>query len=296
MPNPTTLTKAISFDELAQTPELAKFAQSHLVRLGLLDPPVDGQFGPLSRQALQEFQTVMKLSEADFGPKTRRALEDTKEVIPLQLGNDFGSRIIKYMKQKNYFVAVGEQTYNIVYVEGVDSDGKPNADTFNEWNDRRLVIEFANGIPHVVNDWLATTEPGEGPTARPYHPNKGAARIAFGQYKAWRVDTHSGASGANSHEALVQFADVKVHRDFNKDGFRTGDAIDTGCFGINQHWGYDMPVVDNASAGCLVGKSTSGHEDFMRLIKQDQRYQLNKQYLFFTTIIAGDKLDKAFPG
>lgn len=295
MLNTTMLTKAIRFDELAQTPELAKFTQSNLVRLGLLDPPVDGQFGPLSRQALQEFQTVMKLSEADFGPKTSQALEDTKEAIPLQLGNDFGSRIIKYMKQKNYFVAVGKQKYNIVYVEGVDSDGKPNADTFNEWNDRRLVIELTNGTPHIVGNWDATTEPGEGPTSRPYKP-EGAARIAFGQYKAWRVDTHSGTSGANPHEALVQFADVSVHRDRNKDGFRTGDAIDMGKFWINQHWGYDMPVVDNASAGCLVGQYISEHKDFMRLIKQDRRYQLNNQYFFFTTIIAGDELAKAFPG
>jgi hypothetical protein len=31
---------------------------------------------------------------------------------------------------------------------------------------------------------------------------------------------------------------------------------------------------------------------FMRLIKQDRRYQLNPGYLFFTTIIAGDELGK----
>jgi peptidoglycan hydrolase-like protein with peptidoglycan-binding domain len=289
MPSSITPTQMISLDQLSQTPELAKSVQSHLARLGLLDPPADGQFGSLSRQALKEFQTLMNLSEAGFGSQTSQALESTKEAIPLRLGNDFGSRIIRYMKQKNYFVAVGKQKYNIVYVEGVDSDGRLNSDLFNEWNDRRLVIEIANGRPRIVRNWLATTEPGHGPTVRPSKA-EGAARIAFGQYKAWQVGTHVGSSGVEPHEGLVQVAAVSVYRDRNKDGFRTGDAIDVGPFGINQHWGYDMPFVDGASAGCLVGQSRSSHKDFMSLIKQDRRYQLNNQYLFMTTIIAGDDL------
>jgi Patatin-like phospholipase len=92
-----------------------------------------------------------------------------------------------------------------------------------------------------------------------------------------------------NHE-LAQVVAVSVYRDRNKDGFRRGDAIDIGLFGINQHWGYDIAVVDNASAGCLVGQSQSSHTDFMTLVKQDRRYQLNNQYRFMTTIIAGDDL------
>jgi hypothetical protein len=120
---------------------------------------------------------------------------------------------------------------------------------------------------------------------------KGAARIKFGQYKAWRVGIHYGG-GSEPHEALVQEAPITVHRDFNKDLFRTGDKLDTGLFDINQHWGYDMPRnnISFASAGCLVGRTREGHRQFMKLIKQDKRYQLNKNYLFVTTIIPGDEL------
>lgn len=281
--------RTLTFESLARQVQLAKQVQRHLVRMGLLDPPANGKFGPFSSTALKNFQTLMKISESGLGPKTQKAVSEVKEAVPLKLGNDFASRIIKYMRSKQYYVAVLEKHYNIVYLEGANGDGTPNTDEFNKWNDRRMVIEIQNGVPRIVGNWVATTEPGDFYTYFPMN-RKGAARIAFGQYFAWRVGLHNG-----EHEALVQEKPVKVHRDLNQDGFRTGDAIDEGLFGINQHWGYDLPVVGKASAGCLVGQSRNSHRDFMRLIKQDKRYQLNSGYLFCTTIIPGDDFAKTFP-
>lgn len=284
--------QSITLDALTNNTELAKAVQIHLTRLGLLDPPADGKFGSYSRQALEEFQSLMNLSESGLGIQTRKALAELKEVFPLQLGNDFASRIIKYMQQKQYFIAVGKQKYNIVYVEGANSNGVPNDDKLNQWNDRRIVIEIASATPKIVGNWVATTEPGDYYTNHPMTV-KGAARIAFGQYKAWQVGTHG---QSEPHEALRQVADLKLHRDRNQDGYRTGDPIDVGAhFGINQHWGYDMSRVGKASAGCLVGQSRDEHRAFIKLIKQDRRYQLNKNYIFMTTVIPGDDLAKAFP-
>ena len=75
---------------------------------------------------------------------------------------------------------------------------------------------------------------------------------------------------------------------------RTGDKLDTGLFGINQHHGFDYfrNDISNASAGCLVGRTRKGHREFMKLIKQASRYQSNSNYKFLTTIIAGDDLEK----
>jgi hypothetical protein len=69
-------------------------------------------------------------------------------------------------------------------------------------------------------------------------------------------------------------------------------------FGINQHWGYDLPRQDigEASAGCLVGRTREGHREFMRLIKQDPRYRASAGFLFSTTVIAGDDLARTVPG
>jgi hypothetical protein len=284
-------TQTIALEALAKDAELAKQVQTNLIRFGLLDPPADGKFGRFSTQSLKEFQTLMKISESGLGAQTSKALSEAKEAVALKLGNDFASRIIKYMQYKDYFVALGEKQYNIVYIEGADANGIPNDDAFNQWNDRRILIEIVSGTPKIVGNWLATTEPGDWYTQHPMNP-EGAARIAFGQYKAWQVGIHG---TLERHEALVQCMAVKVYRDRNKDGRRTGDSIDEGLFGINQHWGYDMRQVGRASAGCLVGQSSQSHKDFMQLIKQDRRYQLNSGYVFLTTVIAGDDLAKTFP-
>jgi hypothetical protein len=115
---------------------------------------------------------------------------------------------------------------------------------------------------------------------------KGAARIAFGQYTAWQTGVHRSRE-SGGHEALVQVAPVTVHRDLDKDYRREGDARDTGLFGINQHWGYDLPRDDlgNSSAGCLVGRTKAGHRAFMALVKTDKRYLADRNHRFTTTVL-----------
>jgi hypothetical protein len=202
------------------------------------------------------------------------------------LGKDFIDRVIKTQVMLGQKVFFDSGNINVVYIEGVNLDGTLNADEMNQWNDLRLVYKIVNDKPQLIDKWIATTEPGEKYTLNPLNPN-GAFRIAFGQYQAWAVGRHK------DHEALVQVGEIKGFRDRNKDGFRTGDAVVTGSdFGVNQHWGYDMPQVDGASAGCLVGKSKFGHRQFMQIVKSDNRYQANKKYVFWTAILDGSKLEK----
>lgn len=285
-----------SMDAIASDKELATQTQMLLINFKLLDPPADGNFGPVSRTALKEFQTLMKCNEPDYlGPVTAEKLIESKpEDIPtpeIKLGNDLASLIIKYMQTQGYQIFQGIRQYNIVYIEGMNADGSLNSDTPNSFNDRRLVLQIVDGVPSIIGNWEGTTEPGSRYTYNPMNRG-GAARIKFGQYKAWQVGIHG---TSDRHEALVQTGGtVTVHRDFNKDFKRTGDKIDTGYFAINQHWGYDYGQnnVHTASAGCLVGRTREGHRQFMRLIKQDQRYQANRAYVFYTTIIPGDDLIK----
>lgn len=201
-----------------------------------------------------------------------------------KINDNFLSQIVKAQTNFGMKIFTNPGEFNIVYVEGCNACGTPNFDTMNEWNDLRIVYHFDNGKPQVTGVWVATTEPGWKYTAQPLNA-AGAFRIAFGQYKAWKVGIHK------DHEALVQTGgEVTGHRDRNKDGFRTGDSMVTGYFGINQHWGYDMDKVDGASAGCLVGQSRSGHREFMRIIKTDVRYKQSKDYVFWTAVLNGSKL------
>lgn len=291
-----------SMDAIAANKVLATQIQDRLIYLGLLSSVQDSDFGPVSADALRTFQKLMKLSEKNFlGKETAKKLieTDVKDVQPpLNLGNDLASRIIKYMQAKGYNIALGTDEYNIAYLEGANEDGTPNSDQPNHFNDRRILIKFENSTPKIVGNWEATTEPGSHYTYNPisdYARKYGAARIKFGQYKAWQVGTHG---TAEPHEGLVQTGTISVHRDLNKDFMRSNDLIDTGSnFAINQHHGFDYPTNDisYASAGCLVGRTRKGHKEFMALVKKDRRYVVNSKYVFETTVIPGDDLHQQFP-
>lgn len=201
--------------------------------------------------------------------------------------------MVDYCKSKGYKLGSEEPgLLTIIYVEGMDTNGEINRDEPNQFNDVRLVLDSDLQLAKISDDiyanWSATTEPGRYYTQNPMNPG-GAARIAFGQYKAWSVGRHG---NSESHEALIQVAPVAVYRDKNKDMMRPGDKLDTGLFGINQHWGYDLPPdnVGKASAGCLVGRTREGHRQFMKLIKTHPRYLKDKNYIFWTTIIPGNEL------
>lgn len=64
---------------IARDDELSRQVQSRLIDLGLLKPPVDGLFGPLSTAALHRFQTLMKCGEPGYlGTITAKKLIETK--------------------------------------------------------------------------------------------------------------------------------------------------------------------------------------------------------------------------
>lgn len=262
-----------------------KEAQQLLIKQRLLDPPADGAWGKQSIAALRDFQLNNNLPIGGLDDKTKAVLRAAPEPF-IDFNFNLAAKITQYMINQSYWVPVGERRYSIVYVEGMSPDGTLNNDNPNEWNDSRFVIEIKNFKPRFAGAWRATTEPGDHYTYYPMNSG-GAFRIKFGQYKAWQVGTHG---NSEPHESLVQVGLIGGHRDFNQDFMRTGDEQVEGLYGVNQHWGYDLPKVGVASAGCLVGQSRDGHEEFMRVIKNDRRYQANAAYTFYTAIIPGDKL------
>lgn len=255
--------------------------QNQLTVLGYLDPPADGIIGSVTRWALQAagIKRDITVSNADAIVRDLQKIEP----LPLKPKDDLAGRIVRAMQAEDYWIARHKNCINIVYIEGMDEDGKANSNKPNQFNDLRIVIKLtAAGVPTIVGKWQASTEPSSYWTQHPMN-SKGAARIAFGQWKCWTVGIHN-----SSHEALVQVAPLTVWRDKNKDYSRDGDVADTGLFGINQHWGYDKPKNDlgHAGAGCLVGRMKKGHREFMTLLKQDARYKASGgNYKFMSTVM-----------
>lgn len=263
-----------------------KLAQESLIEWGLLSPPADGAWGPQSQAALEDFQRFMGIKVGRLDPASFEILRTTKPP-ELLITIDLASKVIRYMREQNYFISRGPKRYNIIYLEGCDHNGTPNADKLNEWNDRSILLEIPDyRTPKIIANWPATTEPGATYTYKPMNPG-GAFRIAFGQYRAWCFGLH----GRTQYPALLQCGRVAGYRDKNKDGLRTGDLLVAGeHFGINQHHGYDMPRVSEGSAGCLVRKNVEDHEVFMEFLCGDRRYQANPNYIFHTTIIDATQL------
>lgn len=285
-------------EAIAVDDELAGEVQNVLISLKLLDPSEDKEFDNVSTDAFIKFQIEKNCKDnkgvlgSDTAKKLILSRPEEKGII--NVGTDFASRICQYMQKRNYTIFTNRKEYNFIYIEGINTNGKVNVDKPNEFNDLRLVLEIQEGDPVIVKSWEATTEPGVRYTNTPMNP-RGAARIKFGQYRAWKVGIHG---KSDKHQALVQTGGaVSVHRDFNKDFKRTNDVVDTGLFGINQHWGYDYPKndINVASAGCLVGRTRQGHREFMEFVRQDKRYVENKNYVFHTTIIPGDGFLSEFP-
>ena len=168
-------------------------AQTILCNIGLLDPPADGVLGPITKWGLSAFcaRAGVPFDGGALTDGIDHALQGA-EPLPLAPGNDLAGRIIAAMVRKGHWVARHPDCLNIVYVEGMDADGRPNGNPPNEFNDRRMVIRIGrDGVPKIEGSWEATTEPGRYWTEHPMNP-RGAARIAFGQYKSWCVgDYHA---------------------------------------------------------------------------------------------------------
>jgi hypothetical protein len=258
--------------------------QQKLSELGYLDPPADGGWGPTSEWAMSALAVHEGMTWLANEPVTSdfAVMLNLAKPLPLAPGNDLAGLIIRAMLDKRYWIARHPDCVNIVYVEGMGPDGARNDNKPNQFNDIRCTVKIdKNGVPRLTGIWEATTEPGVYWTEHRMNPG-GAFHIKPGQYKAWARGYH------HQHEALVQVGEIDGYRDNRNMLLRDMQHPVRGSdFGVNQHGGYDLPKNDLAksSAGCLVGRSTAGHREFMKLVKSDARYVANQNYRFMTAVL-----------
>lgn len=198
------------------------------------------------------------------------------------------AKLVAYMTAKGYTIFTGPGEINIAYLEGANFDGEPNKDDPDKFNDRRILFEFKDGVPEIILNTQATTEPGLSATFSAQAKNRGGvARIAFGQFTSWQMGFHRGDP---KHPALRQCKPIPVYRDINRDGKRTGDPVSNGS-GINQHGTNGKTVSDrvgNWSEGCLVGFVWDEHMKFIDLLRTDPRFIADPKFVFTSAVIDGD--------
>ena len=193
--------------------------------------------------------------------------------------------LVDYARKNKWKIRTGEHRYNIFYVQGMFPSGIQNENAPNQFNDSRFLVEV-NPTPRLIGAWEASIEPGNHYTKQPMNSD-GAAHIQVpGQYKAWRIGKHKGRE-----IALVQVAPVNIVRDYNRNSkVDKGDKKEYSIIGANQHSGSDQKFVDNASAGCPVGRTSKGHQEFMSYLHKDLDYQADNNFIFSTTFIQAKNL------
>ncbi|BAY84383.1 peptidoglycan binding domain-containing protein [Calothrix parasitica NIES-267] len=193
--------------------------------------------------------------------------------------------LINYARSRNWEVRTGKRRYNVFYVQGMFPSGVRNNNTPNKFNDSRFLVEV-NPTPKLVGAWEASIEPGNYYTKQPMK-QEGAAQIQVpGQYRAWRIGKHKGRE-----IALIQVAPVHIIRDFNRNSkIDKLDKKEYSIIGANQHSGSDQKFVDNSSAGCPVGRTVEGHQEFMSYLQKDVDFQANDNFIFSTGFVQSKSL------
>ena len=193
--------------------------------------------------------------------------------------------LVNYARSQNWEIRTGERRYNIFYVQGMFPSGIQNENAPNQFNDSRFLVEV-NPTPRLIGAWEASIEPGNHYTKQPMNSD-GAAHIQVpGYYKAWRIGKHKGRE-----IALVQVAPVNIIRDFNRNSkVDKEDKKEYSLIGANQHSASDQKFVENTSAGCPVGRTSKGHQEFMSYLRQDVDYQADNNFIFSTGFVRAKSL------
>jgi hypothetical protein len=196
--------------------------------------------------------------------------------------------IVRAMKAHNCEIDIGADRMNIVYVEGADAtpDGKgfkPNANRPDAFDSLRILLRvLADGTATILGMWAATTHAGKYYEQVHLLNPGGAFHIATGRQTAWVMGIYS----HGNYEALLQEAPLYGTRDKNRNFKREGPTIHE-VVGAHHHWGYDFgkDSVQTAAAGCQVGRTEAGHQQFIALLKTDARYRADRNFLWSSTVM-----------
>jgi hypothetical protein len=282
----------IEVARLVRRPGLITDVQARLAHHGLLDPPADGFLGPISQWAMSAFSRAAgQPFDGTLTPNLASALLRADPILPLRPDDSLGGRVVAAVTRQGHWLSRHPDCVNIVYVEGMDEQGRRVPRRPNAFDDLRLLLRIRpDGRAEIAGAWCATTASGRPAVEAPAEP-EGAPRLALGQHRAWVVGRTAIGTGMEQ-EALVQVQSLSVTRDTDRNFQREGDQADTGIFLLDQHGGLDAPREDvgGIGAGCLVGRSQAGHRDFMAGLKEDPRWRANAAYRFTTTILRAESI------
>jgi len=195
--------------------------------------------------------------------------------------DELALKIANAMVLGHYPLASNPSELNIIYIEGMNVDGSLNDFRPNAFDCVRVLLSMPIVLdPKIVGIWDATTHAGMYWEMHRMNP-AGAFHIRLGQQTAWVMGQY------HVQTALIQSKPLEGTRDSHDDFKREGPTV-IGDFGVHHHWGYDYPKdnAGNSSAGCQVGRTKAGHNEFIALLRSDPRYVKDHGFVWSSTVMA----------
>lgn len=157
---------AIPLPRLRIDSELVAEVQGRLGVAGLLDPPADGQYGPVTRWAFAEFLSHWGLAGAiTLDLQVASALLQADAAFPVVPGQDFAGDVVRAMQSGGQWFCRHPQALNIVCVTGMGLDGWPNTNPANHYRDARLLLRVGeHGVPVIAGAWEGVGITGRTPS------------------------------------------------------------------------------------------------------------------------------------
>ena len=133
---------AIPIGQLGGQARLVEKVQQALSKLGYLDPPPDGRWGPVSNWGLERvLRDQWPFARQGFTRDIARALINPTQVLPdVKPRGDWFDKVIAYMNRNGYWICRHARGSNIVYLEGLDCERQVNDDRPNVFNDLRVAF------------------------------------------------------------------------------------------------------------------------------------------------------------
>lgn len=294
---------AIGLDGL--TDEQVIGIKTKLTEWGLLDPRFNKTGDPrerlrhnsnwysLAQSAYEKFLALFERVDEDELPDIGDYdFVMSKGEPPAYRGSGRSQAIARLYDEKGWYVARGTDQFNVLWVEDITREWRSLPGVLNNWDDVCIIWQVQhNGQVGIIEQFnQVTTEPGAHYTYSPVNIN-GAARIEFGQYKAWVRGLHG--AGRSAHQGFRQVLPIRVCRDLDKSGTRTSDKRMDGVFYCNWHSTIGAPnKIGRWSAGCSVFRYMSEFRNFMAKLESDRRYQIEKSYAFIGAYAPAEDLVK----
>lgn len=202
---------------------------------------------------------------------------------------DYGELVVSAMRRFGYPVFTGKDELTLAYIEGVDIDGRRNANRPNAFDaTRMLLVSDGAGKLSIAGAWYATTHAGAYYEHHRLNPD-GAFHIALGSQAAWK----RGIYHHGNYPALLEVLPLHGTRDDEEDFQRDPRFPVFENVGAHHHWGYDFPRDDvgKSSAGCQVGEYKDEHLEFIEWIDSDPREMAAPgQFLWTSAVLTADQV------